>query len=372
MQITSLSHRGLTPDELQKAVADVVKKFTEERDSDLRKQVNFECDSDDNDSEIGTKETITQDLYSSESEQSADEIDKVSDADEQSQHGDDYLTAKHRAALIQNNELLGCYLPPINLSSASHPIPSSSRESTPISELRSTPVASRETSAVFREEIRKCKTAPWFNPSPGSSRGSTPGFEARPTITDTLEENSAVFLEEIGKCKTCETNSGKYLNLLSTLLEQNKEILAILRNQCHSFPQITPTSLGLPVEFPIKSLEDLAGVEDYLESQGNNDKLSVYLATLDKTSLTSSTNAVLRFCLSYEVAKEFSFLGTRNQKKAFNTYRLKKTIVAAIKSAIPSATNREVDDQIKAWLKRSPKTYALQQQKLNKRGEDGV
>ncbi|KAK4886894.1 hypothetical protein RN001_003165 [Aquatica leii] len=257
-----------------------------------------------------------------------DDCDKNEDADRSSED-EQYETsnlrrpplvnqAKHRAALIQNNELLGCYLPPINLSSASHPIPSSSRESTPISELRSTPVASRETS------------------------------------------------------KTCETNSGKYLNLLSTLLEQNKEILAILRNQSHSFPQITPTSLGLPVEFPIKSLEDLAGVEDYLESQGNNDKLSVYLATLDKTSLTSSTNAVLRFCLSYEVAKEFSFLGTRNQKKAFNTYRLKKTIVAAIKSAIPSATNREVDDQIKAWLKRSPKTYALQQQKLNKRGEDGV
>ncbi|KAK4887821.1 hypothetical protein RN001_004092 [Aquatica leii] len=141
-----------------------------------------------------------------------DDCDKNEDADrssEDEQYGTSNLrrpplvnqvTAKHRAAMIQNNELLGCYLPPINLSSASHAIPSSSRESTPISELRSTPVASRETSAVFREEIRKCKTAPWFNPSPGSSRGSTPGFEARPTITDTLEENSAVFLEEIGKC----------------------------------------------------------------------------------------------------------------------------------------------------------------------------
>lgn len=97
------------------------------------------------------------------------------------------------------------------------------------------------------------------------------------------------------------------------------------------------------------------------------------MASLDRTSLTSCTNVALRFCLSYKVAQEFSYLGTRNKKKAFSNYKLKGTILAAVKYAIPSATNKEIENHIKNWLKRSPKNYAVQEQKkLNKQSDNDV
>ncbi|KAG5870113.1 hypothetical protein JTB14_034677 [Gonioctena quinquepunctata] len=80
---------GLTQEELENASEDVVRALANERENVLRKEPIFEFDNDENVSDIDTEEGITQNSYSSDSEQSAEELDEVSDDDEQSQLEDD-------------------------------------------------------------------------------------------------------------------------------------------------------------------------------------------------------------------------------------------------------------------------------------------
>ncbi|KAF5272611.1 hypothetical protein FQR65_LT17322 [Abscondita terminalis] len=73
-----------------KALEDIVRELAEERNDDMREEINFELDSDDSDRDIETEEIITKDLHSSDSEQFADEFDEISDNDNQGQIEDDY------------------------------------------------------------------------------------------------------------------------------------------------------------------------------------------------------------------------------------------------------------------------------------------
>ncbi|CAH0547083.1 unnamed protein product [Brassicogethes aeneus] len=155
--------------------------------------------------------------------------------------------------------------------------------------------------------------------------------------------------------------------------EQNNEILSLLKNKgslnVGSNLELEPS---FPIKLPVKSMEELEQLEQSLSENKNQKALSLYLATLDRTSLTLSCSSALRYCLSYGVAKNLSYLGTRLNKKAFKNYYLKRVIVAAVKAAIPSSDERNIEDQIKNWLKRSPKNYFLEEEKLRKQTENGL
>ncbi|CAG9840758.1 unnamed protein product [Diabrotica balteata] len=135
----------------------------------------------------------------------------------------------------------------------------------------------------------------------------------------------------------------KLVSHLALIIEQNKEILSLLKNR----PLIEQSSVLKP-NVPSK-----------------------YLGTLDKNSVVSATNSALRCCLAYKVAKNMSFLGSRNNKKAFNNNILKKVIVDSVKLATPGSTTRSIEDCMKTWLKRAPKHYKLEQIKLN-RTDDAI
>ncbi|XP_050502348.1 uncharacterized protein LOC126881809 isoform X2 [Diabrotica virgifera virgifera] len=163
----------------------------------------------------------------------------------------------------------------------------------------------------------------------------------------------------------------KLVSYLALIVEQNKEILSLLKNR----PVIEQSSVlepNVPVTLPIYTFEDLQILENFLsENEVNCISLSKYLGSLDKNSVVSATNSALRCCLSHKLAKNMSFLGSRNNKKAFNNNILKKVIVDSVKLAIPGSTTRNIEDCIKTWLKRAPKHYKLEQIKLNKT-EDAI
>ncbi|CAH0560560.1 unnamed protein product [Brassicogethes aeneus] len=164
-----------------------------------------------------------------------------------------------------------------------------------------------------------------------------------------------------------EAFQGKLIRCLSKIIDQNKEILSILRSNSNNSGNNKP---DLPVPIPLKTLEELEELERHLAEKTNQQSLCYYLASLDRTNVSSATSSALRCCLSYGLGKDISFLGTRNNKKAFNNYILKKVIVDAVKIAVPQATARNIEDQIKNWLKRSPKNYFAAQEKLNRENEN--
>ncbi|KAG5897314.1 hypothetical protein JTB14_022053 [Gonioctena quinquepunctata] len=73
------SCKGSIQEELENALEYVVRELADERENVLREEPIYEFDSDENVSDIDTEEEITQNLYSSDSEQSAEDIDGVSD-----------------------------------------------------------------------------------------------------------------------------------------------------------------------------------------------------------------------------------------------------------------------------------------------------
>ena len=115
----------------------------------------------------------------------------------------------------------------------------------------------------------------------------------------------------------------------------------------------------LPVSLPIKSLEDVIRIEEYLVDNDNLSTLviifiiifekycfvfvnifyrayicfckhflqSSYLSTLGGRDLTTKINTILRNIFSNEVAVKYSFLGTRNGKKSFSASRLHRLVI---------------------------------------------
>ncbi|KAF5296088.1 hypothetical protein FQR65_LT19848 [Abscondita terminalis] len=163
----------------------------------------------------------------------------------------------------------------------------------------------------------------------------------------------------------------KLIDQLGTIIEQNNEILSILKNQNNFSGQYRRSGnllASLPVTLPVTTLEELAKLEIHIkDNKQNQDNLVLYLSSLDRTSSVSATNSILKCCLSYGIAKNFSFLGSRQEKKAFKDYEIKKIIVAAVKLAIPSISDKTIEDHIKHWLKRTPKLYSLEEEKIQRK-----
>ncbi|KAF5284174.1 hypothetical protein FQR65_LT00174 [Abscondita terminalis] len=181
-----------------------------------------------------------------------------------------------------------------------------------------------------------------------SSRTSTP--------TSTFSTRGADVASESDFQKTLITH-------LSTIIEQNKQILSILKRPPSELTQLKPE---FPVSLPLENFEDFTKLETYLSQSNNQQSMCIFLSTLDRTSVISSSNSIMKFCISYNLATNFSFWGTRNNKKAFNNFIIKTVIVDAVKTAIPSAITKDIEEQIKNWLKRSPKNYSLEKEKLAK------
>ncbi|XP_072395179.1 uncharacterized protein [Diabrotica undecimpunctata] len=89
----------------------------------------------------------------------------------------------------------------------------------------------------------------------------------------------------------------KLVSHLALIIEQNKEILSLLKNR----PLIEQSSVlkpNVPVILPIYTFEDLQILENFLsENEANCISLSKYLGTLDKNSVVSATNSALRWLI---------------------------------------------------------------------------
>ncbi|KAK5639478.1 hypothetical protein RI129_011970 [Pyrocoelia pectoralis] len=154
-------------------------------------------------------------------------------------------------------------------------------------------------------------------------------------------------------------NQDKFLNILLTIQEQNKQILAKLNENFSSSPTVPP---NLPVLLPIDTIERLEKLEKHLEVEENFKKLSAYMSSIGGKDLVSKVNGVLKKLLSNRIAKHFNFYGKR-EKKAFQNLRMNALVLEAIKTSSKGATEKEVENVIKVWLKHAPQRDSLDSKK---------
>lgn len=150
-----------------------------------------------------------------------------------------------------------------------------------------------------------------------------------------------------------------FLNILLTIQEQNKQILAKL-NENFSSPQTE--SPNLPVLLPIDTLEQLEKLEKHLEVEENFKKLSTYMSSIGGKDLVSKVNGVLKKLISNGVAKYFNFYGKR-EKMPFKNLRTNAVVLQAIKTNSKGSTEKEIENIIKIWLKHAPQRDLLDSKK---------
>lgn len=124
---------------------------------------------------------------------------------------------------------------------------------------------------------------------------------------------------------------------------QNQEILSLLQQKTTPNGHKLQLPNDIPVKLPLSTLQDLRKFEEYLDEKRISEIVwfvrimylyllillisqGSYLATIGGRNLTSKTNAILKLLLTNQVACEYSWLGSRNNKNAFHELKLRKII----------------------------------------------
>ncbi|KAJ8931547.1 hypothetical protein NQ314_015526, partial [Rhamnusium bicolor] len=192
-------------------------------------------------------------------------------------------------------------------------------------------------------------------PSPMISPNTSAASSAN-TLNDqhtySTETSSTLINNTLDDCNIDNTGfNRKCMNILLHIKEQNTQILSWIGNQSSSTQCTLPT---LPVKLPLKCSEDLQNLETYLNSNEHaSQALISYLSTVGGRDAVSITNNILKRCLKDSLATGYNFYGKRTGKKAFQELTLKNIIVCAAKKK-SLATEKEIENIIKVWLKYSP------------------
>ncbi|KAK4884811.1 hypothetical protein RN001_001082 [Aquatica leii] len=113
------------------------------------------------------------------------------------------------------------------------------------------------------------------------------------------------------------------LNILLTIQEQNKQILANLKK---NFSPPQTKSPNLPVLLPIDAFKQLEKLKKDLEVEENFKKLSTYMFLIGKKDLVSKVNGVLKKLISNGVANYFNLYGKR-EKRPFKNLRMNAVVL---------------------------------------------
>ncbi|KAG5868592.1 hypothetical protein JTB14_030286 [Gonioctena quinquepunctata] len=117
------------------------------------------------------------------------------------------------------------------------------------------------------------------------------------------------------------------LNILLKVKQQNQQILNILieQKQDRDAPGL---KLAPPtVDLPLKTVTDVNRREAYLANEKNLAALAAYCEILGGKEKVGKINTILRCPIFNQVAAQYSFLGTRNQKRPFGTLKLRKVVI---------------------------------------------
>ncbi|KAL4716393.1 hypothetical protein ACJJTC_006755 [Scirpophaga incertulas] len=154
------------------------------------------------------------------------------------------------------------------------------------------------------------------------------------------------------------------MKILNTILEQNDQILSWIRiqNELETL-KTKKTPIQIPINFPIKEEDDVHQIEKFLEDDKNFANLCEYFTAFAGYTVTGTVNQILKHIMSNSVATKFNYRGKRG-KKPFEALNLKTAIIRATKKMFKLQTDKEIEDNIKVWLKHAPQRTKLEQKKI--------
>ncbi|KAL4704914.1 hypothetical protein ACJJTC_005702 [Scirpophaga incertulas] len=150
----------------------------------------------------------------------------------------------------------------------------------------------------------------------------------------------------------------KVVSLLTLIKIQNDQILSILKHK----------RMGVKkpdYKFPLKTNEDLENTEKLLKIEENYENLVSYLETLGGRDTSNKVSRIMKTLLADGLSKEFNFYGKRSQKRPFCQLLLRKCIVEAVIKNTTGATEKEIEDKIKVWLKHAPERVLKKENKVD-------
>ncbi|CAG9769996.1 unnamed protein product [Ceutorhynchus assimilis] len=179
------------------------------------------------------------------------------------------------------------------------------------------------------------------------------------------EQNIVDFDKDKDNCLRVSDFQKNLITVLLQIKQQNSKILNILEDRQGATGLKLVPPKDMPVAIPLQNIEDLKSIEEYLALDKNLSALASYCETLGGRDKVAKVNNILRNLLSNRVAAEFSFLGTRQDKRPFANLKLRKVVVNAVLSKCEGDA-ADIDGLIKVWLKHAPKRAALERKKKNK------
>ncbi|XP_065306228.2 uncharacterized protein [Dermacentor albipictus] len=153
----------------------------------------------------------------------------------------------------------------------------------------------------------------------------------------------------------------RLLNTLRFMLEQQADTLNKL---CDMLPTSSVTECADLLSHPLSSLEELQEFDDKLDA-GKFKILVHELTQLGGKDAYCATKRILSYCITDEVAAQFSWMG-RKGKLSFSALKIAKAIADAARKA-PNATAADVEASIKSWLRHAPERVATKFQKSKPR-----
>ncbi|KAL4705616.1 hypothetical protein ACJJTC_009426 [Scirpophaga incertulas] len=149
------------------------------------------------------------------------------------------------------------------------------------------------------------------------------------------------------------------VSLLTLIKIQNDQILSILKHKRMG------VNLKPDYKFPLKTNEDLENTEKLLKIEENYENLVSYLETLGGRDTSNKVSRIMKTLLADGLSKEFNFYGKRSQKRPFCQLLLRKCIVEAVIKNTTGATEKEIEDKIKVWLKHAPERVLKKENKVD-------
>ncbi|KAH6933070.1 hypothetical protein HPB50_011832 [Hyalomma asiaticum] len=114
------------------------------------------------------------------------------------------------------------------------------------------------------------------------------------------------------------------------------------------------------IEQPFSSLEELLAFDEKLDKEASNTLVNEFVQ-LGGSDGNWATKRILAYCMTDEVAAQFSWMG-RKGKRSFSALKIAKVVKVAASKA-PNSTPVIIEAAVKSWLRHAPERLVSKPQK---------
>ncbi|XP_039298695.1 uncharacterized protein LOC111043963 [Nilaparvata lugens] len=131
-------------------------------------------------------------------------------------------------------------------------------------------------------------------------------------------------------------------------------------------PQQPDIIMNIKNQLPITTDEKMDIVEDELSTKEKMEEMARYLSSSGGNTIPEIVRRILKSTMSDHFAANYSWIGFK-KKKVFSSLHLKEAIFSGVRrnSRTSSASDAEIEDVIKTWVKYAKARFQAREKKGN-------